>query len=432
MMLTLFVHWFYAIVAFLIVHVGYGRDFPIAHTHHVAHKRVTSPLPLPPNRREIPPKVLIGYASHNYDNVRKAVMQDGVNVVIWAFMDIVSQNGSGDKNVVHVAEDNHQLISSNRFLAEGSTAELQQQTSSLSSSFASVKTGLDFQKIKQLIEELDSDGYSHVLHLASFGGWNGPHLDPTLDAKQWYYSGWKSSIASKIFHGIDWDLEGNDNLASPNNVFSMDCLEKMGEISSLMKRDGYVVSMAPPQSYLNFQSSSFSRFVNISIPEREWHSDFEYFGNNVYAYLLAKYGDFIDLVSIQLYESYSDAAMAIYHDGILAEDYLINLVDNLATQSGKFYVDFSQDGGLNMNVQLVNLPLSKLVIGLANGWSKASTAQNKTVYISGEDCKKAYASLKGSNLGDISPRGFMIWTIEERGKGGIYLARDIGKFLLEE
>ena len=88
-----------------------------------------------------------------------------------------------------------------------------------------------------------------------------------ITAQEWY-SIWKNSIASSIFHGIDWDLEGNDNLTSINNVFTVECLDKMGNISTLMKNDGYVVTMAPPQSYLNFHNSNFSRYVNQTIPDR--------------------------------------------------------------------------------------------------------------------------------------------------------------------
>lgn len=39
-----------------------------------------------------------------------------------------------------------------------------------------------------------------------------------------------------MFHGIDWDLEGNDDLNSPYNYFTKDCLDKMGQISHLMKQ----------------------------------------------------------------------------------------------------------------------------------------------------------------------------------------------------
>ena len=121
--------------------------------------------------------------------------------------------------------------------------------------------------------------------------------------------------------------------------------------------------MAPPQSYLNPSNPQFSRYVNITDPTRPWHSEFHYFGSNVYSYILAKYGNHIDLVSIQLYESYSDGAMAVHHDGTSADDYLVEFVYNTTIrQKSKFYVDFSMDPTLFVEEQYVDFPLSKLVI----------------------------------------------------------------------
>ncbi|KAL7527886.1 hypothetical protein ACHAXR_003490 [Thalassiosira sp. AJA248-18] len=397
----------------------------------------------PSYRREIPEKVLIGYVSHAYENVRKAVMEDGVNVVIWAFMDVISadRDGAVDVDDETIYEEELMAVSSshraalsddnsknNKSHLGGDTLQ-QQPFGGRGGATPRIKTELELGKIKALINELDKTGYSNVVHLASFGGWDGHHLDPSLSAQEWY-SGWKQySIASDIFHGIDWDLEGNDNMASPTNVFTLDCLDKMGEISRLMKEDGYVVAMAPPQSYLNFNNPNFSRYVNLTIPDRRWHSDFDYFGSNIYGYLLAKYGNYIDLISIQLYESYSDAAMSIYHDGITAPEYLYSFVQTHVIQKqSKMNIDFSQDASLNMKSQLVELPLSKLVIGLANGWALKSD-QNKTLYISPLECEEAYLRLKNSDDGDLTPRGFMFWTIQERGTQGVYLAREIGQFL---
>ena len=375
-----------------------------------------------PIRRSIPRKVLIGYTSgHNYEFVKKAVMYDHVNVVIWAFMDIVHDATTTSTSSTDGEGERRRRI-------------LQQSLLPLLPG-GHVQTGLDLHRIQHLINELDGIGYSHVVHLVSFGGWDGQHLDTKLTAQEWY-SIWKNSIASSIFHGIDWDLEGNDNLTSMNNVFTVECLDKMGNISTLMKNDGYIVTMAPPLSYLNFNNSNFSRYVNQTIPDRPWHTEFHYFGSNVYAYLLARYGDYIDLVSIQLYESYSDAALEVYHNGVAAEDYLYNFVYyNVAIQQQNealFHVNFSQDSTLNMQDQIVHLNLSKLVIGLANGWAKKDQHNQKTLYISATACKDAYFKLKNSNHGNLTPRGFMYWTIEERGTNEVYLARDIGKFLHDD
>ena len=381
---------------------------------------------LPPinMKRDIPEKVLIGYASHAYENVKKAVMEDGVNIVIWAFIDVVNLVIDADEVIVN--QDG--MIEKAKISSSPRRALMNITTTNNIQTHARIKTGLDLEKIKTLIEELDEAGHSDVVHLGAIGGWNGPHLDPSLNALEWY-RGWKESMASSIFHGIDWDLEGNDNLASPYNVFTLDCLEKMVEISRLMKSDGYIVSMAPPQSYLDFNTSNFSRYVNLTVPERRWHNEFNYFGCNVYAYLLAKCGDCIDLISLQLYESFSDAAMSVFFDGMAADDYLFSFVwDHVVIRDQSVYIDFSQDPSLEMQGQKVEIPLSKLVLGLANGWALNSD-QNKTLYVSSTECEEAYLKLKESKHGDLTPRGFMFWTIEERGSREVYLARGIGKFI---
>jgi hypothetical protein len=193
--------------------------------------------------------------------------------------------------------------------------------------------------------------------------------------------------------------------------------------------DGYIVGMAPPQSYMNFDNSHFSRYVNLTDPSRPWHPEFHYFGANVYSYLLAKHGDDIDFVSMQLYESYSLAAMAVYHQDVSPEDYLVGYVEGLIVkQESKFYVDFSMDKVLDMEGQFVHLPLSKLVIGLANGWA-ADPENRKHVFITPDQVEKAYRALKLSAHCDLSPRGFMFWTIEEEGTRNVHLARDVHKIL---
>jgi len=366
---------------------------------HIIAITAISLISAPSKIRELPDQVLIGYTSgHNYTKVKQSIVNDGVNVVIWSFIDIVATPTSPNNTTV-------------------------------SSHNGNIRTNLDLQTIASFINQLDIDGYSNIIHLTSFGGWNGPHLDTTLSAHEWYTI-WQYSNASKIFHGIDFDLEGSDNLTSTNNVFTVDCLNLMGSISTLMNDNGYIVSIAPPLSYLNMNNSNFSRYVNISIPNRRWHSDFHYFGSNAYAYLLAKYGNYIDLISIQLYESWSDAGMSIYHDGVNGSDYLYNFVHDLAVNNESYHVEFDQDTTLGMKVQNVSVPLSKLVIGLANGWAvnnnPDSSNYHKALYISGKECEVTYRRLLNDHH---VPRGFMYWTIEERGKNDVYLAKDIGQFL---
>jgi len=133
---------------------------------------------------------------------------------------------------------------------------------------------------------------------------------------------------------------------------------------------------------------------------------------------------------MQLYESWSLAAMAVYHDNQAPEDYLVAYIRDLLLQrQSQFYVDFGQDLDLGLESQYVSLPPSKLVIGLANGWA-ADPDNSKTVYISPDQVRIAYEQLQNSGKdGDLTPRGFMFWTIEEEGTRDVYLARDISAFL---
>lgn len=349
-------------------------------------------------RRRLAETVLIGYGSE-CDAVRRAV-HDGCNVVVWSFVDVRS---STEPISLHA-----EVIRRKRFLQMNE---------------AHVITKLDLSAIQDLIVELDSSGYGDVVHLVSVGGWNGPHLDPKLSATDWY-SVWKREMGN-IFHGIDWDLEGNDAVESASNFFTVDCLDKMGAISRRAKEDGYIVSTAPPQSYLDILGASrFSRYVNLTDPQRQWHADFQYFGSNVYAYLLAKHGESIDIISIQLYESYSRAAQAVFSKGIQPDIYLEQYVRKLAANDFRFLVDFSDDVAVGLGVVNVTVPLSKLVLGLANGW--ADTDDEKQIFISPQQVRGAWFALKQR---DLLPRGFMFWTIDEEGRNGVHLARGLNTVL---
>lgn len=186
--------------------------------------------------------------------------------------------------------------------------------------------------------------------------------------------------------------------------------------------------MAPPQSYLDTSNEKFSRYVNLTNTEREWHDEFSYFGANVYAFLLQKYGQWVDLVSIQFYESYSRAAQAVYHDGMNASDYLTSFVKALVANEETMYVDFSDDPNVGMLGQNVSLPLKKLVFGLGNGWTSVGihSDDEKALYIAPEQLEIAWRILQNDN---ILPRGFMFWTINLEGLNGIYLARDLNRIL---
>lgn len=185
--------------------------------------------------------------------------------------------------------------------------------------------------------------------------------------------------------------------------------------------------MAPPQSYLDFfDNTSFSRFVNETGKVRSWHADFSYFGSNVYAYLLHQFGDYIDLVSIQFYESYSRAAEDILGPKALpAGEYLREYVLRLHRNGESFPVNFSTDADLHLADSNISLPVSKLILGFGNGWVDAV----KNVYISPSDIQWAWSSIKADNANAI-PRGLMFWSIDDEGKASLYLAKALSDILL--
>jgi hypothetical protein len=186
--------------------------------------------------------------------------------------------------------------------------------------------------------------------------------------------------------------------------------------------------MAPPQSYLDTEMTGFSRYVNLTDTSSNrdgWHGDFSYFGANVYAYLLSCYGDSIDLVSVQFYESFSRAGKAIHHDGMTVSDYLIRYVCGLGLNNETLFVDFSKDPEVGfLGPQSVSLPLRKLVFGLGNGWTGGD--DQRAIYMAPDQLELAWNVL--ADL-DLSPRGFMFWSIMQEGVNGIYLARELDRIM---
>lgn len=114
----------------------------------------------------------------------------------------------------------------------------------------------------------------------------------------------------------------------------------MGQFSQLAKSCGYIVSMAPAESYVDPTISGFDR--SLLHEYEEWKNripPFAYHGRNCYAYLLAKYGtsifgseenmkrvDTFDFVTIQFYEGYSHAEFYISVQKIPPKDYLTGLI----------------------------------------------------------------------------------------------------------
>lgn len=353
-------------------------------------------LHLPMPQRPLPPKVVIGYATSCDEKVAQAV-RNGVNVVIWSFMEIHS---AVNPNVKTNTDEEEPLVLTVKW------------------------NSLDPTRIRKLIHDLDEEGYSDTIHLVSFGGWNGPHLDTRISCERWFDM-WMGVAKDVGFHGIDWDLEGHDDKQSPTNTFSLECLDMMGCISRMAKERGYLIGVAPPQSYLDTHNSKFSRSVVLVDEDRHWHNDFHYFGSNVYAYLLAKYGDYLDLISVQFYESYSRAAMHIYGpDQMNAASYFETYVNELASKNYSIFVEFENDPAIGLSNQWVSLLSSKLVVGLANGW--ALETNDKALFVSSDDIEIAYENLRQHGL---DPRGFMFWVIGEEGKNDIHYAPTLGRIL---
>ena len=90
--------------------------------------------------------------------------------------------------------------------------------------------------------------------MISVGGWNVAHPDTSYSGAEWYdkFKKWNKAAAGPGFEdgfdGIDWDLEGNDAMVSPDNTFTVEQLQLVANFSKLAKKDGYLTSIAPPQS----------------------------------------------------------------------------------------------------------------------------------------------------------------------------------------
>lgn len=126
---------------------------------------------------------------------------------------------------------------------------------------------------------------------------------------------------------------------------------------------------------------------------------------------------------IQLYESYSTTFYEVSQFGLSPSAYLVKYIAEHVARGEQFYVQFEDDPAVNLPSHLVSIPLSKLVIGLANGWA---TNNGKSIFISPAECKIAYKKwTKASTV----PRGFMFWTINEEGLNGVHMAEGLNQVL---
>jgi hypothetical protein len=61
-------------------------------------------------------------------------------------------------------------------------------------------------------------------------------------------------------------MEGANELSSPTNMFTVQCLDFVGQFSQLAKADGYRVSLVPPESYLDVTTPLFDRNLTHNYP----------------------------------------------------------------------------------------------------------------------------------------------------------------------
>ncbi|GMI42625.1 hypothetical protein TrCOL_g4590 [Triparma columacea] len=313
-------------------------------------------------------KILVAYQSWSEcDNATITAVENGVNVVIWFATNLDSDE---EGNAVLTGGPNHTCV-------EGKIAQL---------------AGMGY-------------GRDKVKHLISVGGWDAPHPDTSNTAEE--YAEAFEVFSGGLFDGLDWDLEGNDSLTAKWNYFSKECLELMADLSKILHDRGYIISMAPPESYLDIQTTAFSKYVNLTYPDDDWGDDppFSYHGHNVYSYPLAKEPDAFDFVSIQIYETKSHASYNTTVLGVPQVDYMTSYIKSLVEEG--VTVDFTTDEDFKeLGVQKIKM--NKIIVGLisAGGVGGPITAANAS---------KVFAELEeGSNID-----GFFFWCIGDDKDGSL-------------
>jgi len=347
--------------------------------------------------------LIVGYSQYgkcNQMNIDAA--RNGVNVIIWFAINMVSNN-------------------------QGEPV---------------IEGGPDYTCVANVAKTL-RDSNLNTTHLMSIGGWSAPHISTNFTAAQWWqvWLDWNKNVVARPdlgfngFDGLDWDLEGTDNVNSPINFFTVEVLNLMGQISQLAKLEHYVVSMAPPQSYLDVGTNQFDQSVT-HIPS--WEPNFPYQGFNTYAPVLAKYGitevtrngqkeavQTFDFISIQLYEGWARSNYMVNNKHVPVPTYLMDLVDQM--EKG-WEVDFSSDPAIGLKTQNVSVSSDQLVIGLANGWVGPRPSKSLLVYP--QEAQTAYEALSPQGK---APRGFMFWDIQDEGRSvngvPLYLAKGLNSFL---
>ena len=284
----------------------------------------------------LPKKLKIGYANWNEcdEKIFEAV-ENGLNLIIWFSIDMASN------------EDNTKPL---------------------------FTRGPNFEDVAKMVKRFKDNKYK-VINLISIGGWNSPHPNTIFSAEE-YFEEWinfNKKISNKEFNfygfdGIDWDIEGNDDFKSSYNHFTYKELDLMGKFSQLLKNEGYIVSMAPPESYLDPTTNEFSLSLLNNYPEWEKeYPDFTYHGRNVYSYLIAKYSlDIFDFISFQLYEGYTHTLYQYEREKKSFGEIINKLVGGLTEG---YSVDFSKDPNSGLGKEKIKIEEEKIVIGLGNSWA---------------------------------------------------------------
>ncbi len=294
-----------------------------------------------------------------------------------------------------------------------------------------VEYGINSTCVALVAKTLRDEGLK-TAHLISIGGWDAPHPNTNWNGSAWW-DAWRTwnagdgvsrpALGWYGFDGFDWDLEGNDTPSSPWNHFTVACMDLVGEMSQAAKRAGYVVTMVPPESYLDPTEQRFDLSLRHAYDDG-WQPDFLYHGRNCYAYLLAKFGEeTFDLIDVQLYESWAHADFAIVHQGSDPAKYLLEWATAIVAG---WEIDFAP----LLPKQTVRVNASRLVVGFSFGF-----AGSKSVFIWPEAAGTAFAQLE--TLG-IQPRGCMFWNAHLDQQGVIngtfhkppgFFATEFNKFL---
>jgi len=242
-----------------------------------------------------------------------------------------------------------------------------------------------------------------VVNFVAFGGWGHPHPTPLNDgsAEEFVkkFHTWNQDWG---FDGFDWDIEGVNEIGSPDNDIEPKLLKWMCDVSIGLKAKGYLISIVPAQSYMDPSHSKFDVTGNTSHAD-DWKPSFSYHGHNSYAPLLLEDkcmpSSTYDIVILQVYEGFS-RAHAEYENPM----YFVNLLDMMLKG---WEVDFKDLWG-GVGKRTVKVQAGKLALGLGLT-TKEWTEKDKDI-VNAED---KFFRISADKL--IYPcwiRGFAFWSLK--------------------